>query len=120
LLVECEKTLDDASTVQRFDNESRAVHPWRAAGTCDDVELLREFHIITPAPGQMAPRPAKAGQHFTRTTPDRSFEFADYLLEIAANCTAAGAVRKNGLKRSASMASGTPGPESRISNVTSR
>jgi hypothetical protein len=33
----------------------RAVHPWRAAGTCDDVELLREFHIITPAPGQMAP-----------------------------------------------------------------
>jgi hypothetical protein len=27
---------------------SRAVHPW-AAGTCDDVELLREFHIITPA-----------------------------------------------------------------------
>ena len=33
----------------------RAVHPWRAAGTCDDVELLREFHIITTAPGQMAP-----------------------------------------------------------------
>src|SRR5271156_6610678 len=27
---------------------SRAVHPWRVAGTCDDVELLREFHIITP------------------------------------------------------------------------
>src|SRR5271156_6095471 len=36
---------------------SRAVHPWRAAGTCDDVELLREFHIITPAPGQTVPRP---------------------------------------------------------------
>jgi hypothetical protein len=27
---------------------SRAVHPWRVAGTCDDVEVLLEFHIITP------------------------------------------------------------------------
>ena len=34
---------------------SRAIHTWRAAGTCDDVELLREFHIITPAPRQTAP-----------------------------------------------------------------
>jgi hypothetical protein len=47
------------------------------------VELLREFHIITPAHGQMVPRPAKDGRRFTMTTPDRSSEFADYLLEIA-------------------------------------
>jgi hypothetical protein len=35
--------------------KSRAVHPWRAAGASDDVELLGEFHIITPAPSRMAP-----------------------------------------------------------------
>jgi hypothetical protein len=54
-LIECKKTQDEVSTVQRLITRSRAVHPRRAVGTCDDVELLREFHIITPAPGQMAP-----------------------------------------------------------------
>jgi hypothetical protein len=51
LLVECEKTLDDVSTVQRFDNEEPRNSSLAAAGTCDDVELLRAFHIITPAVG---------------------------------------------------------------------